>query len=112
MRSDVIEVRNPFTRALVGSVPKASAEQVAHALDAARAYKPALSRHERAAILDKAAQLGRERAPERAALITAESGVSLKDSTYKTEGVADVQNFGPSEERENERRTSSCHILT
>jgi len=110
MRSDVIEVRNPFTRALVGSVPKASAEQVAHALDAARAYKPALSRHERAAILDKAAQLVRERAPELAALITAESGLSLKDSTYETGRVADVLGFGASEALKDDGQTFSCDI--
>src|SRR5437764_1243974 len=97
MRSDVIEVRNPFTRALVGSVPKVSPEQVARALEAAHAYKPALSRHERAAILTKAAQLVRERATELATLITAESGLSLKDSTYETGRVADVLGFGAGE---------------
>jgi putative phosphonoacetaldehyde dehydrogenase len=110
MRSDVIEVRNPFTRALVGSVPKTSAEQVAHALDAARAYKPALSRHERAAILDKAAQLVRERTAELAALITAESGLSLKDSTYETGRVADVLGFGATEALKDDGQTFSCDI--
>src|SRR5213076_1976682 len=110
MRSDVIEVRNPFTRALVGSVPKTSPEQVARSLEAARAYKPALSRHDRAAILTKAAQLVRERAADLAALITAESGLSLKDSTYETGRVADVLSFGAAEALKDDAQTFSCDI--
>ena len=110
MRSDVIEVRNPFTRALVGSVPKASVDDVRRAIDAARAYTPTLSRHERAAILMKTAQLVRERAAELAALITAESGLSLKDSTYETGRVADVLSFGAGEALKDDGQTFSCDI--
>ncbi|HVK33177.1 MAG TPA: hypothetical protein VM845_11830, partial [Burkholderiaceae bacterium] len=40
----VIEVRNPFTREIVGTVPKASLAQVREAFEIGRAYKPKLSR--------------------------------------------------------------------
>src|SRR6266480_817146 len=110
MRSEHIEVRNPFTRALVGTVPKATRDEVREVLERALAYKPSLSRFERAAILTKAARLVRERSAELAALITAESGLSLKDSTYETGRVADVLSFGASEALKDDAQTFACDI--
>jgi len=57
----VIEVRNPYSREVVGTVPKATVAEVRKALSAAHAYKPKLTRYERAAIMQKAATLLRER---------------------------------------------------
>ena len=42
-----IEVLNPYTNQVVGTVPRASREQVAEAFAVAAAYKPVLSRYER-----------------------------------------------------------------
>ena len=53
----VIEVRNPYTRALVGTVPKATVEEIRQAFAIAAAYKPVLTRFERANILRKAAAI-------------------------------------------------------
>ena len=53
----VIEVRNPFTRELVGTVPKASLAQVHEAFEIGRAHKAKLSRAERAGIKNLRAQL-------------------------------------------------------
>ena len=105
-----IEVRNPFTRELVGTVPKASLAQVREAFEIGRAYKATLSRAERAAILNRAAVKVRERAAEYAALITAESGLSLKDSTYETGRVADVLMFGAIEALRDDGQSFSCDI--
>src|SRR6187431_1070807 len=88
------EVRNPFSGAVVGSVPKATLAQVREAFNVAQSYKPTLSRFERSNILNKAAALVRERTAEIAALITVESGLCLKDSTYEAGRVADVLMFG------------------
>jgi len=49
-RDAVIEVRNPFTRALVGTVPKATVDDIRRAFSIARAYRPVLTRYERYAI--------------------------------------------------------------
>ena len=105
-----IEVRNPYTREVVGSVPMASVDEVRQALAAAHAYRPRLSRHERSAILNRAAALVRERTAAIAALITAESGLSLKDSTYEAGRVADVLLFGAIECLRDDGQSFSCDI--
>ena len=50
-RDAVIEVRNPYDGTLVGTVPKATLDDVRRAFAAARAFRPTLTRHERAAII-------------------------------------------------------------
>ena len=105
-----IEVRNPFTRELVGTVPKATIAQVRQAFAAAHAYKPTLTRFERANILNKTAAIVRARTHEIAALITAECGLCLKDSTYEAGRVADVLMFGANACLTDDAQTFSCDI--
>ena len=106
----LIEVRNPFTRELVGTVPKATLAQVRLTFDLAQAYKARLTRFERANILNKAAAIVRQRTAAIAALITAESGLCLKDSTYEAGRVADVLMFGANECLKDDAQTFSCDI--
>ena len=73
-RAAHIAVHNPFTGALVGTVPKATLAEVRRAFDIARRYHARLSRFERANILNQAAAAVRSRSAEIANLITAESG--------------------------------------
>src|SRR5258706_13616724 len=75
-----IVVHNPFTRAPIASVPKATLAEVRRAFDIAKAYRPRLTRFERANILNKCAALVRERTTQVAGLISAESGLSTKDA--------------------------------
>jgi putative phosphonoacetaldehyde dehydrogenase len=105
-----ITVRNPFTRDVVGSVPKATLAEVEQAYAAAQAFKPKLSRFERSNILNRAAALVRERTVEVAALITAESGLCLKDSSYEAGRVADVLMFGAIECLKDDGQSFSCDI--
>jgi putative phosphonoacetaldehyde dehydrogenase len=106
----VVEVRNPYTRELIGTVPKASVDEVRRALAIAHAYRPKLSRAERAGILNRAADAVRARTAEIAALITAESGLSLKDSTYEAGRVADVLMFGAIEALRDDGQSFACDI--
>ena len=106
----VIEVRNPFTRELIGTVPKATVEEVRRAFDVAQAYKARLSRFERSNILNKAAALVRERTASIAALISAESGLSMKDALYEAGRVADVLMFGAHQCLSDDAQTFSCDI--
>jgi putative phosphonoacetaldehyde dehydrogenase len=106
----VIEVRNPFTREVVGTVPKASLAQVREAFEVARAYRPKLSRAERAGILNRAAALVRERAAQYAALIGSESGLGVKDCLYETGRVADVLMFGATEALRDDGQSFACDI--
>ena len=78
-----IEVRNPYTGALVGTVPKATVDDVRRAFAIARAYRAQLTRYERSAILHRTAALIRERADAVSDLITAESGLCKKDTLYE-----------------------------
>ena len=78
-----ITVRNPYTREVVGSVPKATLAEVRRAYAIAHAFKPRLSRFERSNILHRAAALVRERVEAIAALISTESGLCLKDTRYE-----------------------------
>ena len=57
-----LEVRNPYTGALVGTVPRARAEDIRRAFATARAYRPKLTRYERYRILYRTSELIRERA--------------------------------------------------
>ncbi|MGZ5893342.1 MAG: aldehyde dehydrogenase family protein, partial [Caldimonas sp.] len=85
-----IEVLNPYTGERVGTVPKASVEEVRRAFAIARGYRARLTRHERSSILNKAAAAVRARTADIAALISAESGLGLKDASYEAGRVADV----------------------
>ncbi|MDE2612863.1 MAG: phosphonoacetaldehyde dehydrogenase [Burkholderiales bacterium] len=105
-----IEVRNPFTRQLVGTVPKASVDEVRRAFAIAAGYRAKLSRAERAAILNRAADAVRARRDEIAALITAESGLALEDTRYEAGRVADVLLFGAIEALRDDGQTFSCDI--
>ena len=86
----VVEVFNPYNSELVGTVPRASREQVANAFEIAANYKPTLTRYERQQILSKTAEIIVSRKEEISDLITAESGLSKKDSLYEVGRAFDV----------------------
>ncbi len=88
-----IEVINPYTQAVVGTVPRTSRKQVADAFAAAAAYRPQLSRYQRQQILSKTAQLLAAEKDRISDLITAESGLSKKDSLYEVGRACDVFNL-------------------
>jgi putative phosphonoacetaldehyde dehydrogenase len=108
--SRVIEVVNPYTRAVVGTVPKASVDDVRRAFAAARAYRSKLTRYERASILQKAAALLRERTEAASDLITAESGLCKKDSLYEVGRVCDVLVFSATEALRDDGQAFSCDL--
>ena len=105
-----IAVLNPYTNAVVGTVPKATLDEVRRALAIARAYTPRLTRFERGNILNRAAASVRSRSAEIAALISAESGLCLKDAVYEAGRVADVLMFGANECLKDDGQIFSCDI--
>ncbi|MEO5771655.1 MAG: phosphonoacetaldehyde dehydrogenase [Burkholderiaceae bacterium] len=106
----VIRVHNPFTRELVGTVPKATLDDVRRAFEIAKQYKARLSRFERSNILNQAAAAVRRRTPEIAALISAESGLAMKDAVYEAGRVSDVLMFGANHCLNDDAQTFSCDI--
>ena len=105
-----IEVYNPFTRKCIGSVPKATFAEVQQAFAIGHAYKPRLTRFERSNILNRTAALVRERTRLIANLISAESGLGMKDATYEVGRVADVLVFGANEALRDDGQMFSCDI--
>jgi phosphonoacetaldehyde dehydrogenase len=85
-----IEVRNPYTGAVVATVAAASPKQVAEAFRIGNAYKSKLTRYDRQKILTTTAEILARRREEIAHLITAESGLCLKDSLYEVGRAYDV----------------------
>ncbi len=108
--SRAIAVFNPFTGERLGTVPKATLEEVREAFEAAHAFQSPLSRADRAGILQKTAALVRERLDEIAALITAESGLSIKDALYEAGRVSDVLLFGANEVLRDDGQIFSCDL--
>ncbi len=109
-RAAVIEVRFPFTGEVVGTVPKATVAEVRDAFATARAYKPTLTRYQRATIMQKAAELLRGRVAQASDLITRESGLSKKDSIYEVGRVCDVFTFAASETLRDDGQAFSCDL--
>ncbi len=85
-----VEVLNPYNGEVVGTVPRASREQIAAAFEIAANYRPGLTRYQRQQILLRTAEILISRSDEISDLITAESGLSKKDSRYEVGRAFDV----------------------
>jgi aldehyde dehydrogenase (NAD+) len=106
----VAEVRNPYTGGVAGTVPMAGLAEVRRAIAAARAYRSTLTRYDRYQICQRAAALIRARTEEIANLITAESGLSKKDSVYEVGRACDVFLFAGNAALQDDGQVFSCDL--
>ena len=81
------EVKSPYDGSVVGRVAQGDEALVERAIEAAHeAFENAdFPQHERAAVLDRAAELVAERVDELAATIAAEAGKPIKTATVEAE---------------------------
>lgn len=86
----LIEVRYPWSEAVVGTVPAGAARHAREAFAIAAAYEPKLTRYERQRILLKTAELLDARKDVLSDLITLELGISKLDSLYEVGRAFDV----------------------
>ncbi|WP_407169973.1 phosphonoacetaldehyde dehydrogenase [Bradyrhizobium sp. ORS 111] len=105
-----VEVFNPYTNKVVGTVPAARPEHVRGAFAKAKAFKPKLTRYERQRILLRTAEILAGRKEEFARLITAESGLCWKDSLYEAGRAYDVYSFAGQLAIKDDGETFSCDI--
>jgi len=106
----VIEVRNPYTGAVVGTVPKGTVEDIRRAFAIAKAYKPTLTRYQRYEICRRAAEIIRSRAEAISDLITAECGIGKKDSRYEAGRACDVFTFAGNAALADDGQVFSCDL--
>ncbi len=109
-RDRVIEVRYPYTGEVVATVPKASVDDVRRAMHIAHQYKPVLTRYERYRILMRAGEIIASRRDSIARLITLESGLCLKDSTYEVGRASDVLLFAANQALVDDGQVFSCDL--
>jgi aldehyde dehydrogenase (NAD+) len=105
-----IDVRNPYTGAIIGTVPKATVEDIRRAFAIAKGYRPTLTRHDRFRILHRTAEIIRERTAEIADLITAECGICKKDSLYEVGRACDVFVFAGNAALNDDGQIFSCDL--
>ncbi len=111
IRSDeLLEVRNPYNGELVGTVTQATRADTEKAVAEALKGGQKLSRYERHSILDKARRLLLERKEEFARVITAESGLALREALYETGRAHDVLFFAAAEALKDDGQVFSCDI--
>ncbi|MBL6933517.1 MAG: phosphonoacetaldehyde dehydrogenase [Rhodospirillales bacterium] len=88
--ADRIEVFNPYNGDVVGTIPRGTREHVKQAFEIAANYQPTLTRYERQQILIRTAEIIISRKDEISDVITAELGISKKDSLYECGRSFDV----------------------
>ena len=97
---ETVDVRSPFSGDVVGRVAKAGADEARRAVDAAaRAFESPLPAHERAAILDRVADLLRERHEDMARTICAEAGKPIKTARVEASRAVSTYTFAAVEAR-------------
>jgi aldehyde dehydrogenase (NAD+) len=106
----LLEVHNPYTGEVVGTVPRASVDDIRRAFAIARAYKPRLTRYERYEICRKAADIIAQRATALSDLITAECGICKKDSLYEVGRARDVFTFAGNAALTDDGQVFSCDL--
>lgn len=105
-----VNVVNPYTNKVIGTVPAARPEHVRKAFAKAKAFKSRLTRYERQQILLRTADILASRKEEFARLITAESGLCWKDSLYEAGRAYDVYSFAGQLTIKDDSEVFSCDI--
>ncbi len=113
----LLEVRSPYDNRLVGTVRQANATHAQEAIEAALSKQSSsgkagtdLTRYERYSILEKARNLFLERKEEFAQLISAESGLAIREARYETDRAQDVFLFAAIETLNDDGQVFSCDI--
>ena len=109
-RDRIIEVRYPYSGEVIGTVPKATVEDVKRALRIARGFRATLTRYERYKILMTAGAIIAARRDAVARLITLESGLCLKDSHYEVGRASDVLLFAANQALVDDSEVFSCDL--
>ena len=103
-------IKNPYNGEAVGSVALAGREQTDAAIVSALNWREPLTRFQRSQILEKARQLLETRNAEFARLITAESGLCIRETRYEVGRALDVLRFASMEALRDDGEVFSCDV--
>ncbi len=106
----VSEVRNPYTGTVIGTVAQAGLPEVRRALEMARGFRSRLTRYERYRVCHRIAETLRGRSEQLANLITAESGLCKKDSSYEVGRACDTFIFAGNAALQDDGQIFSCDL--
>jgi aldehyde dehydrogenase (NAD+) len=106
----LLEVHSPYDGRLVGTVTVANAVDAGRAIEAALMGGQKLTRYDRYSILEKTRHLLIERKEEFAQLISAESGLAIREARYETGRAHDVLLFAAIESLKDDGQIFSCDI--
>ena len=113
LRTDgTLEVFNPYSGELVGTVATAGREHLDRACEEALAWKGSLTRYQRHEILLNTRSALQQRAEEFALLVTRESGLCLRDTTYEVGRALDVLQCAAVEALKDEGQVFSGDVST
>src|SRR5947208_4831199 len=103
-------IKNPYNGEAVGSVALARREQTDAAIVSALNWREPLTRFQRSQILEKARQLLEPRNEEFARLITAESGLCIRETRYEVGRALEVLRFASMEALRDDGEVFSCDV--
>ncbi len=106
----LLEIKSPYDNRVVGTVQLANAEDTEKAIQVGLTGGKPLTRFERYSILDKTRQLLLERKEEFAQIISAESGLAIREAKYETGRAHDVLMFAAVECLKDDGEIFSCDI--
>ena len=107
---DLLQVKSPYDGRLVGTVTTAGLSHTKKAIDLALAGGKKTTRFDRYSILEKTRQLLLESKEEIAKLISAESGLALREALYETGRANDVLMFAAIECLKDDGEIFSCDV--
>ncbi len=107
---DRLDVFNPYTGEVAGTVPMLAREQLDAAIDVALSGGEPLTRYARYEILERARTLLSERAEEFAHLIRSEAGLCMRETRYEVGRAQDVLQFAAMEALRDDGQIFSCDV--
>ena len=108
--SETLSVINPYNKEVVGMVTIANRTHVEAAIQSALSYRSTLTRYQRYDILMRVRQSLQARAEEFAQLITAETGLAIREARYELGRCADVLMFAAHEAMRDDGQTFSGDV--
>ncbi|MEO0634578.1 MAG: phosphonoacetaldehyde dehydrogenase [Pseudomonadota bacterium] len=105
-----IEVRYPYTNAVIGTVPAGDAGHARRAFEIAATYRARLSRYERSEILKRAGEIIGARRDYLAKWLTLELGICRQHAIYETKRAQDVFQFAAAEALKDDGQVFSCDL--